>query len=364
MEKMNLLEFLNTAKGLRALEYANYEGGLSDFPNILTEDEQFTFSIDLGVIYLTPVGDLRFRIIDGLDRIVTLSLLLHAVCECYKKTTPRNDKAIRTIRKKYLTKTNNTVKLLLNENEKEIYSKIINGERLSGKEKNSKLFLTLHNFWVHIKEDKIPASKIFSMLQKISVTLVYVANVSERDLFYSLHKDRTINQVALISDFMREKKLKDEWQDIVDNCFLQKGDIDLFFRDFFITKFNYKTFESFKLYESFVNFFNTMNQYLPQETIISRIKRSASLYQNMLNINFTNPDIKQAFINIKKHNGEDTYAYLLSVYEDYYSNNISESIFLEILNTVDEYLRNRQNTGKNIDFNELVQYLNAFITCK
>ena len=31
---------------------------------------------------------------------------------------------------------------------------------------------------------------------------------------------------------------------------------------------------------------------------------------------------------------------------------------------IDEYLKNRLETGKNIEFNELIQYLNAFITCK
>ena len=37
----------------------------------------------------------------------------------------------------------------------------------------------------------------------------------------------------------------------------------------------------------------------------------------------------------------------------------------EIINTaIDEYLKNRLETGKNIEFNELIQYLNAFITCK
>ena len=69
-------------------------------------------------------------------------------------------------------------------------------------------------------------------------------------------------------------------------------------------------------------------------------------------------------INIKRHEGEDTYAYILSIYEDYTANNISETIFIEILHTIDEYLKRRQTSGQNIDFNELINYLNAFITCK
>ena len=64
------------------------------------------------------------------------------------------------------------------------------------------------------------------------------------------------------------------------------------------------------------------------------------------------------------HNGEDTYAYLLNIYEDYKENNLSESTFLEILFTIDDYLKNRVKTPNNVGFNELIQYLNAFITCK
>ena len=34
---------------------------------------------------------------------------------------------------------------------------------------------------------------------------------------------------------------------------------------------------------------------------------------------FKNEDIRHAFINIKRHNGADTYAYILNVYEDFYT---------------------------------------------
>ena len=118
------------------------------------------------------------------------------------------------------------------------------------------------------------------------------------------------------------------------------------------------------MYENFENYYETMTQYVPKNVLIKKIRKSAVLYSNMININFDNDEIRRAFINIKRHNGEDTYAYILSVYEDYESGAISESIFIEILNTIDEYLKNRLNTGKNIDFNELVLYLNAFIAYK
>ncbi len=364
MEVVNLLEFMNMASDLRTLDFARCNRELVNFLDLMTEDEQFTNSIDLGIIYINQITSDKYIIVDGLSRIVSLSLLLHAICECYKKTTEQNTKAIKTIRQKYLIKSGKP-KLHLNGEDADIYSKIINGERLSSNEKNNPLFVLLHNFWSQIKNEKLKASKIFSMLKKINITLVDTDNVSKRDLYYKINsQNRELNQIALIDSYLKEKKLEKEWQEIKDVYFVEKQDIILFLKDFFITKFNFKSFKQERLYENFVNYFETMLTYVSKESLIQQISKYAMLYYNILNVNFPNDSIKKAFIEIKKHDGEDTYAYILDIYKDYYDGNLSESILIEILNTIDEYLRNRQNSGKNIDFNELIQYLNAFLTCK
>lgn len=364
MEIVNLLEFLNNARELYALDYARCDRELVNFLDLMVEDEQFTQKIDLGIIYLFEKAESKYIIVDGLSRIVSLSLLLHAVCECYKKTTSRNDKAIKTIRSKYLLKGTNS-KLHLNEKDMDLYLKIINGERLSGREKTMPMFILLHNFWSQIKEENIQAAKIFAMLKKIHVTIVNTDDVSKRDLYYKINSaNRGLNQISLIEDYLKENKVFESWIEIKEKYFVEKNDVYLFLKDFFITKFNYKYFSQERLYESFVNYFETMSQYVSKTNLMNNIERSAMLYYNILNLNFENSAIRDAFINIKRHSGEDTYAYLLSVYEDFYENNLTEAIFLEILNTIDEYLKNRINSGKNIDFNELIQYLNAFIACK
>ena len=363
MEVVNLLEFLNSAKNLYALDYARCDRELVNFLDLMVEDEQFTRTIDLGIMYLSEKSENKYIIVDGLSRIVSLSLLLHAICECYKKTTSQNEKAIKTIRSKYLLK-GSSLKLQLSEKDAALYEKIINGERLSGREKAAPMFQLLHNFWLQIKEEKLQAAKIFTMLNKIQVSIVDTEDVSKRNLYYKLNSQRKLNQIALIDDYLKEKKIVERWQEIKSKYFVEKEDIYLFFRDFFLTKFNYKTFNQDRLYESFVNYFETMAQFVNKSNIMENIERSAMLYYSMLNVDFESEAVRNAFIQIKKHSGEDTYAYILSVYEDYAEGNLSESIFVEILQTIDEYLKNRQNSGKNIDFNELIEYLNAFIACK
>ena len=365
MEVVNLLEFMNNAHDLYALDFARCNRSLVNFLDLMVEDEQFTRSIDLGLLYYSPKDIDKYIIVDGLSRLVSLSLLLHAICECYKKTSTRNDKAIKTIRSKYLFSGGSKLKLHLHGEDSELYSKIINGERLSGYEKSRPMFLLLHNFWSQIKEEKLQASNIFKMLQKINVVLIDTQDVSKRDMYYRLNKsNRKLNQLTLIDSYCAEKGIINQWNEIKDSFILEKNDVLQFLKDFFITKFNYKTFSPDRLYESFVNYFETMLKYQKKNALMSNIKRSAMLYSNILNVNFKNEDIRHAFINIKRHNGVDTYAYILNVYEDFYTGNISESIFMEILNTIDEYLKNREASGKNIDFNELVQCLNAIISFK
>ena len=363
MEVVNLLDFLNIAHDLYTLNYARCDGELVNFLDLMTEDEQFTRKIDLGIMFVNQKSFDQYTVVDGLNRLLSLSLLLHAVCECYKKTTSQNEKAIRTIRTKYLIH-GAKPKLRLNEADGEIYSKIINGERLSGQEKATPMFVLLHNFWLQIKEEKLQAANIFRMLQKITVTLVETDSVSKRNLYYKLNSSRKLDQILLIEDFLHENGVEKEWESIRKLYFPRERDVIRFLKDFFVTKFNYKKFDPDRLYEGFVNYFETMMQYMSEDALMGKIRHSAKLYSDILNVNFESDEIKRMFIEIKKHSGEDTYAYILDVYEDFTQNNLSEATFLEILGTIDEYLRNRNINENHVEFNELIQYLNAFITCK
>jgi hypothetical protein len=366
MEVVNLLEFLNTAKAMYTLDYATCEVELINFLNLIARDEQFTQKIDLGILYYQQRNLDSITIVDGLNRILSLTLLLHAVCECYKKTSTKNDKAIKTIRMKYILNGASKTKLrLATATEQEIFDKIIFGEKLSGKEKEHPMFVLLHNFWSQIKEEKLLAANIFKMLAKVVVMTVSVGDIPARSVYYNLNKmNRELNQLALIGDYLKSMGLFSEWN-AINKIFLNKeSDVILFLNDFFITKFNLKNFNKSNIYESFQNYFETMLQYMPEDTLVSKIKESAILYNNILNVNIENENIKRALINIKMHGGEDTYSYLLSIYEDYVEGNITEATFIEIMSTIDEYLIKRTKSPNNVSFNELISYLNAFITCK
>ena len=354
MERINLLAFLNKVQLLHTLDFATCESDGVNYLDLMNFDEQFTQNFNLGIIYVSQKTLGQFVIIDGLNRFLSLSLLLHAICECYKKTTEKNDIAIKTIRSQYLLE-NNRTKLRLPGDYQRIYDKIIFGERLSGREKESPMFVTLHKFWSKIKENNLQASSIFKLLKKIQIIITDSGDVSPRELYYTTNQNiRELNQLLLIENFLSDLNLKKDWNDIKHLYKNSSEDLNLFFKDFFTTKINNKYNEKF-LYHYLTNYFDTMLQYMSAPVIMEKIKYSAALYSDILNINFANVTIKKAFVQIKIHGGEDTFAYLLNIYEDYKDKNITEATFLEILSTIDEYLKNRQNSPNNVDFNDLIK---------
>ena len=366
MKIVNFLDFIKDSKKLTSLDFYRCNDELYNFLNLESYDSEFTCSIDLGLIFLSQKDEGVYVVIDGMKRLLSLSLLLHAICECYKKTTSQNEKAIKTIRSKYLI-FNKKMRIILKEKDAIVYEKIINGERLSDSEKKSYIFKLLHQIWSQIKNNSLKAADIFKVLQKTEVTLVNIDeldDISYRKLFLKINEKRNINQLDLISSYAKEKGFNDEWEKMISGYFLSKNETINFLKDYFITKFNYKTIEENHLYTLFTEYVESMHKYFSYSNIITKIQTSAFLYSNLLNVNLPNKELNKAFIKIKKMSGEDTYAYILEVFEDFNQGNLSEDTFLEILNTIIEYLINRNKTDNKVTFNELVKYLNAFLSCK
>ena len=207
MEHINLLQFLNMSKKLYLPTYVKYDFNLINLLSMLNDDNQFVKSLDLGIVYYNRKTLENFTIVDGFNKFLSLSLLLHAICECYKKTSQKNDNAIKVIRSKYLLNGEQT-KLRLDKKGQAIYDKIIFGERLSGKEKESPLFRLLHELWTEIKTKELQAANIFNTLSKITFYIVDTEN-AEVDQRYIGHeevqlilKDESFNYIWLHEKYL------------------------------------------------------------------------------------------------------------------------------------------------------------------
>ena len=72
MKVVNLLDFLNNSTNLYALDYAVCDCKLVNFLDLMTEDEQFTRSIDLGLVFGNQKDFQQYIVIDGINRLISL----------------------------------------------------------------------------------------------------------------------------------------------------------------------------------------------------------------------------------------------------------------------------------------------------
>ena len=75
MKIVNLLDFLNNTDNLSALDFATCPAELVNFLDLMTEEVQFTQKINLGIFYIYQTTLRKLVIVDGLNRILSLSLL-------------------------------------------------------------------------------------------------------------------------------------------------------------------------------------------------------------------------------------------------------------------------------------------------
>ncbi|MBR2525923.1 hypothetical protein IKE67_05615 [bacterium] len=363
----NLSELIHKTQAFYSTDFsADYEMP-ADLLEMLIENEDTKEHVFYGVIFLQKKDDNSFVIIDGLKRLISLSLLLHAICECYKLTNKKNEHAIALIKKRYLFNDFGT-KIQLNGYEKNIYEKIVNYGKMTPEEKEHPMFKTLHLFWAKIKMNNISAIQLFDQIKHIQV-ITYIfenSNIDNLELYQCLNcNNPNLNQIRLISSFIKNNSEKgyELWQDIL-NLF-KNADMERKFKYFLfdflsiqkngiIPKDN-EIFISFKKY-----YLKMINSGLSPENLLSSMKITAGYYIKISTANFENEEIKTRIQAIKNSNMYETFPYLLEVTEDYENKRITSETFCQLLDNVILFIAEQRsgNYESIINFANLSQEIN------
>jgi len=361
MDNYRVLDFFENTGHLHALEYAKrcvYSAKLSNYMFDLFDIKEKEC---LGVVYTKPIKPGEHFIVDGLSRLVAVSLFLLAICECWKNTTERNELLIRKIRAKYLLR-NDRPKIILTGKANKVYESLMLGERLSGREKRTVLFCTYHEYWTKLKLGNYELKDIMDKLDNLYLYDCDLGSTETRDFYFMLNADSPkLDQVALIRDFLKENDASYEWSEIEQLFYNNKDYLMMFLRDYLITKYKSTKIPYNGYYTVLKDYVKNLKKYKPVCKIIEKMHESAVTYNNLLSIEIPDEDIKNKFVEIKFNKGDDTYAYLLEIYEDYQDGNISKETFLEILTAINEYLANRVNSGAKSNFNDLIADLNNLL---
>lgn len=362
MDTYKVLDYLENTGHLYALEYAKkcmYSAKLSNYVFDLFDVAERG---NLGIVYTKPIKPGEHHLVDGLSRLVSLSLFLLAVCECWKNTSERNELIIRKIRAKYLLR-NDRPKIILTGKVNKIYESLMLGERISGRDKRSVLFCIYHEYWTKLKLGTYSIKEVLDKLDNLYLFNFVLETDDTRGFYYILNADNpNLNQIGLIRDYLKSNDAAYEWGEIEQLFYNNKDYLLMFLRDYLVTKYKKAKIPYNSYYVVLKDYVQKLKAYKPVSKIVERMHESAITYNNLLSIEIPDEDIKNKFVAIKFNNGDDTYAYLLEIYEDYLDGNITKETIIDILTAVNEYLIDRNsNNLKRSDFNELISDLNKLL---
>ncbi len=362
MDTYKVLDYLENTGHLHALEYAKkcmYSAKLSNYVFDLFD---VTERGNIGIVYTKAIKPGEHLLVDGLSRLVSLSLFMLAVCECWKNTSERNELIIRKIRAKYLLR-NDRPKIILTGKANKIYESLMLGDRISGRDKKSLLFCIYHEYWTKLKLGTYSIKDVMEKLDNLYLFSFDLETDDTRGFYYILNADNpNLNQIGLIRDYLTANGAGYEWGEIEQLFYNNKDYLLMFLRDYLITKYKKAKIPYNSYYVVLKDYVQKLKKYRPVAKVVEKMHESAVTYNNLLSIEIPDEEIKNKFVAIKFNNGDDTYAYLLEIYEDYLDGNITKETILEILTAVNEYLIDRNaNNGKRTDFNELIADLNKLL---
>ena len=372
---ISVLEILSGNKKFTTLGFSDGYGfdeqnALEYFYQLL-ENATGSTPIFSGIIILEK-NSAQTIIIDGLQRLLTVSLLLCALCENYKNTTEKNEEARKKIFDMFLTDDAET-KIVIPPKDQEIYRKIVLGQKLTKNEKQNNLFAAYNTFFNEIKKQDISGTELFKNVSKIQFLVVQLesSEVSPRDLYQALNNKKDKSQVNLISDFVFKRGGVSGvfWQKTLQEFAEANAEdvFEYFLRDFLIIQNEGKKPNKNALYNKFKSYFGKMSRYQKTAQIVENICNYAKYYLKIINADFEDIEIKGQIELLNSNRGYDAYPYLMEVLDDFESGHLNTPVFLEILRMINTFVINRRdnpNSGENVDFSSLSQELNKKLVMK
>ena len=306
-----------------------------------------------------PTGVQKFRIIDGQQRMTTLTLLLIALRDYgfeHLEDTSINPQVINgmCLQNDYATG-EEKYKMLLTQTDKVVLIKLIERSPLDDI-KASRLIDNYKFFVGKIAEKKLTAQEIqegVAKLQIVNITLDRAVDDAQL-IFESLNSTgMDLSQSDLIRNYILMGLESDVQYNIYQNYWLpmeklfdyEKQTIlmDKFFRDY-LTFINGKIPNLSKVYEEFKYY----HRYKYQGTVVDFCKELytyAKYYTHMYYAKSGDKELDAIFDDIRQLQMEVAFPFLLKVYSDYEANVITKVEFIEILKCCESYVFRRAISG-------------------
>jgi len=339
-----------------------------------------------------PTGVQKFMIIDGQQRITTLTILLVALKD-YGVTHP-DDTSINARRinemllKNIYEEKDKRYKLLLTETDREVLINLIE-DKPNKLQTKSRIIDSYNYFKNQIGKTIIPVKEVYESIGKLQIVNITLDRLYDdpQAIFESLNSTgKELSQCDLIRNYILMDLDEKEQTYIYENLWRpmellfdydkQELLMDKFFRDYLtmelirIPNIN-KVYDEFKNY--YVNCkFNTISE------VCTKLYNNAKNYTDMILAKGDEYQLIPSFEDIQNLKMDVVYPFLLKVFSDYKKTVISINEFIEIMDICISYVLRRNICGiatnslnktfatlnNNIDYNNYLTSLKVFFVTK
>lgn len=333
----------------------------SDIVRISTDDNlqgHFLGSVVYFQESIHTVSDVpKLMVIDGQQRLTTVSLLIIALANFINENDVEIDTSFTKLQNYYLLNAEEDnelrYKLLLTRKDKETYINLLKGIAPIGE--YSQRIIENYEFF----KSKITKENVIQVYN--GVLRLFVVDVA-------LEKDKDNPQ--LIFESMNSTGLDLSQADLIRNYILMGQDIkiqtelyekywfpmeqgygneystkfDWFMRDYLSVK-NGTIPRIDRVYEEFKNFVQSKRAPQTITEVVQDIFKFSTYYVSMVLRKENDGDLKKLFFNIAKLKVDVSYPFLLPVYNDYSENRITKDEFANILSLVENYVFRRAICG-------------------
>ena len=302
-----------------------------------------------------PTGVQKYMIIDGQQRMTTLTLLLIALRDYainHPEDTSINSRRIdNMLLKNEYENGDERYKLLLTENDRDILIRLV--EKKPIPVNTVSRLLTNYRFFVEqIEKNELMPAEIYESIGKLQIVNITLDRAVDdaQAIFESLNSTgKELSESDLIRNYILMGLENDEQSYVYEHFWrpmelmfeYEKQDsvMDKFFRDYLTMKLTRipkidKVYEEFKLYHVNCEFSSVRD-------LCEDLLKYAKYYTDMVFARSSNPVIKNLYVDVNDLRMEVAFPFLLKVHNDCSEGLITEENFIEILKMCISYVFRR-----------------------
>lgn len=323
----------------------------------------------------------KLSIIDGQQRITTVSLLLLAMYKYLKDTPDEFETTPDELLNEYLINNtyknkygNDYIKLQLTKHDKDIYSKLIKDDLVEDVSHN--IYSNYKYFYEAIKKRCLDIEKLYDGIGKLMI--VDVSLVRSQDdpqlIFESLNSTGVkLTQADLIRNYLlmdlktefQNRIYDDFWFKIENKLRNDKQELSEFIRNYLTIK-NEKIPNKSEVYLEFKKYFthNFSRCEDDIESLTKEIYTYSNIYEKIIRKQEEKPEINQYFIDFNKLDSKAVNPLLLKIYYDYETKVINEKDLVYVLSLIESCIIRRiictaPTNSLNTIFLNLIKNINA-----